>query len=71
MWGWVELTALPLPLSFQAGRNVVPVGGSRQAGGRRGPAPRLVPVWLDREHSEQLFTWQLQASDCPCIPPVV
>lgn len=69
--GMGERTALPLALSFQTGRNVVLMGGSRQAGGRRGPAPRLVLVWLDRKHSEQLFTWQLQASDRPCISPVV
>lgn len=37
-------------------------GGSRQAGSKRGPAPRLVLVWLNQKHSEQLYGWQPQAS---------
>lgn len=69
--GMGEPTALPLPCPSRQEEMWCSWEGSRQAGGRRGPAPRLVLVWLDRKHSEQLFTWQLQASDRPCISPVV
>lgn len=76
MWGWVSRQPFLCPCPSRQEEMCVWEGTHVQGREPTGweqesPAPRLVLVWVDQKHSEQLYTWQPQASDCPCISPVV
>ena len=77
MWGWVSGQPFLCPCPSRQEEMWCAWEGTHVQGReptgweQESPAPRLVLVWVERKHSEQLYTWQPQASDCPCVSPVV